>query len=42
MLMFAARHHIAAKTEVFSFADINSAVQRVRNNAARYRVVLEA
>jgi uncharacterized zinc-type alcohol dehydrogenase-like protein len=41
MLMFAARHDIAAKTEVFSFADINSAVQRVRNNAARYRVVLE-
>jgi uncharacterized zinc-type alcohol dehydrogenase-like protein len=41
MLVFAARHDIAAKTEVFSCADINSAVQRVRNNAARYRVVLE-
>ena len=41
MLVFAARHSIAAKTEVFSCADINSAVQRVRNNAAHYRVVLE-
>jgi uncharacterized zinc-type alcohol dehydrogenase-like protein len=41
MLVFAARHDIVAKTEVFSYADINSAVERVRNNAARYRVVLE-
>ncbi|MGP8011097.1 MAG: NAD(P)-dependent alcohol dehydrogenase [Halobacteriota archaeon] len=41
MLAFAARHDIAAKTELFSCADINSAVERVRNNAAHYRVVLE-
>jgi len=41
MLAFAARHDIAAKTEVFSCAEINSAVERVRNNAAHYRVVLE-
>jgi alcohol/geraniol dehydrogenase (NADP+) len=41
MLVFAARHDIVAKTEVFSYADINSAVERVRSNAAHYRVVLE-
>ncbi|MFZ0925503.1 MAG: NAD(P)-dependent alcohol dehydrogenase [Halobacteriota archaeon] len=42
MLAFAARHGIAAKTEIFSCADVNSAVERVRSNAAHYRVVLEA
>jgi uncharacterized zinc-type alcohol dehydrogenase-like protein len=41
MLAFAARHGIAAKTEIFSHADVNSAVERVRSNAAHYRVVLE-
>jgi uncharacterized zinc-type alcohol dehydrogenase-like protein len=42
MLAFAARHGIAAKTEEFSFANINSAVHRVRSNAAHYRVVVKA
>ncbi|MGA3359394.1 MAG: NAD(P)-dependent alcohol dehydrogenase [Halobacteriota archaeon] len=41
MLAFAARHHIAARAEVFSCEDLNGAVQRVRNNEARYRVVLQ-
>ena len=41
MLAFAARHGIAAKTEIFPLADINNAVERVRNNAAHYRVVLK-
>jgi uncharacterized zinc-type alcohol dehydrogenase-like protein len=40
MLAFAARHGIAAKTDVFSLADINTAVNRVRKSAARYRVVV--
>jgi alcohol/geraniol dehydrogenase (NADP+) len=41
MLAFAARHHIVARSEVFSYEDLNGAVQRVRNNEARYRVVLQ-
>jgi alcohol/geraniol dehydrogenase (NADP+) len=41
MLAFAARHHIAARSEVFSCEDLNGAVQRVRSNQARYRVVLQ-
>ena len=41
MLAFAASHHVAARSEVFPQADINNAVQRVRNNGAHYRVVLE-
>jgi len=41
MLAFAASHHIIARSEVFPQTDINGAVQRVRNNEAHYRVVLE-
>jgi uncharacterized zinc-type alcohol dehydrogenase-like protein len=41
MLAFAASHHIIARSEVFPQKDINGAVQRVRNNEAHYRVVLE-
>jgi alcohol/geraniol dehydrogenase (NADP+) len=41
MLAFAASHHIVARSEVFPQTDINSAVQRVRNNETHYRVVLE-
>jgi uncharacterized zinc-type alcohol dehydrogenase-like protein len=41
MLAFAARHHIVARSEVFSYKDLNDAVQRVRNNEAHYRVVLQ-
>ncbi|HEX7514067.1 MAG TPA: NAD(P)-dependent alcohol dehydrogenase [archaeon] len=38
---FAASHHITARSEGFLQTDINGAVQRVRNNEAHYRVVLE-
>jgi alcohol/geraniol dehydrogenase (NADP+) len=41
MLAFATSHHIIARSEVFPRTDINGAVQRVRNNEAHYRVVLE-
>jgi uncharacterized zinc-type alcohol dehydrogenase-like protein len=41
MLAFAASNHILARSEVFNLADINDAVQRVRNKEAHYRVVLE-
>jgi uncharacterized zinc-type alcohol dehydrogenase-like protein len=41
MLAFAARHHIVAQSEVFSLTNVNAAVERVRNNEAHYRVVLE-
>lgn len=41
MLDFASQHGIAAKTEVMPLADINTALDKVRNNAVRYRMVLE-
>ncbi len=41
MLEFAARHGIEAKTEVMPMADINEALDRVRSNKARYRMVLK-
>lgn len=40
MLAFAAHHGIAARTEVMPMARVNDAIERVRRNAARYRVVL--
>lgn len=41
MLEFSARHGIVAQTEVMPMSDVNSALDRVRQNKARYRVVLE-
>ena len=41
MLAFAARHGIEAQTESFAMNEINPAMDRVRNNQARYRVVLK-
>lgn len=41
MLKFAARHGIQAKTEVFPMSRINQALERVRGNQARYRIVLK-
>ncbi|MCM2282186.1 MAG: NAD(P)-dependent alcohol dehydrogenase [Bdellovibrionaceae bacterium] len=41
MLEFAARHGIEAQTEVIPLSDVNQAVDRVRSNQARYRMVLE-
>ncbi len=40
MLAFAARHGIRAKTEVLPIAQVNEAIQKVRENRARYRMVL--
>jgi len=41
MLDFAARHGIAADVERLPMAEANRAVERVRRNEARYRMVLE-
>jgi alcohol/geraniol dehydrogenase (NADP+) len=41
MLAFAARQGIQPITEMFSFADVNSAFDRLRSGKARYRVVLK-
>ncbi|HHG85685.1 MAG TPA: NAD(P)-dependent alcohol dehydrogenase [Bacteroidetes bacterium] len=41
MLEFAARHQIRATTECLPIADVNTALDKVRNNAARYRMVLK-
>jgi alcohol/geraniol dehydrogenase (NADP+) len=42
MLEFAARHGVAAKTEPRAMKDADSALDRVRQGKARYRVVLAA
>lgn len=41
MLAFAARKGIAARTEVLPAHQVNEAIQRVRENKARYRMVLK-
>ena len=41
MLRFAARHRIAPMVERMPLADVNAAIERVRRNEARYRVVLD-
>jgi uncharacterized zinc-type alcohol dehydrogenase-like protein len=40
MLSFAARHKIKPKIELMPLAKINEAIERVRTNSARYRIVL--
>ena len=40
MLEFAARHNIIAQTELFPIAEVNKAIEKVRNNIIRYRAVL--
>jgi len=42
MLALAATKHIVAKTELFKFADVEKALQKVRENTVRYRCVLVA
>lgn len=42
MLDFSARHGVVAQTEAVPFDQINAALDRVRRNEARYRVVLTA
>lgn len=41
MLNFAARHNIAAETEVLPLDQVNTALDKVRENKVRYRMVLE-
>jgi uncharacterized zinc-type alcohol dehydrogenase-like protein len=41
MLAFAAEHGIGATVETASLNDVNSALERVRKNHVRYRMVLE-
>jgi uncharacterized zinc-type alcohol dehydrogenase-like protein len=41
MLRFSARHRIAPVIERRPLAEVNAAIERVRRNEARYRVVLE-
>lgn len=40
MLAFAARHNIQAQVETLPMSDINNAITRLKNNKARYRLVL--
>ena len=41
MLRFAVAHGVAPQVEVLPAARVNEAIQRVRDNKARYRMVLE-
>jgi uncharacterized zinc-type alcohol dehydrogenase-like protein len=41
MLMFAQEHDIEPKIELMPMSQVNEAIQRVRDNRARYRIVLE-
>jgi len=41
MLQFAARHKIAARTEVMAMSDVNAALEKLQRNEARYRIVLK-
>lgn len=41
MLEFAARHHIEPVTEIFSFDQINAAMDKLENGTPRYRIVLK-
>ncbi len=41
MFAFVVRHNIRAQTEVLSWREVNTAVDKVRQGNARYRIVLE-
>jgi len=41
MLAFAAQHHITAQIETLPLSEVNTALDKVRQNKARYRMVLE-
>ncbi len=41
MLEFAARHDIKARTEIMPMSDVNLAIARLKDNKARYRMVLK-
>ena len=40
MLEFSARNNIQAKTEAMPMEKVNDAIKKVRDNKARYRMVL--
>jgi uncharacterized zinc-type alcohol dehydrogenase-like protein len=40
MLEFSARHGIHPQVEVFPMRDVNTALERLRENTVRYRAVL--
>ena len=40
MLDFCAQHNISPMTEHFKFSEINSAIEKLRNNRIRFRAVL--
>ena len=40
MLAFAALHGVKPMVEVFPFSQVNDAIDRVRDNAVRFRAVL--
>jgi D-arabinose 1-dehydrogenase-like Zn-dependent alcohol dehydrogenase len=41
MLAFASAHGIQPQVELFPAAQVNEAIAKLRNNTARYRIVLE-
>jgi len=41
MLSFATRHGVKPQIEIFPATEINAAITKVRNNTARYRIVLQ-
>jgi len=41
MLAFATAHNVKPQIELFPAQQINEAITKVRNNTARYRIVLE-
>ena len=41
MLEFAARHEIKTQVEVLPMSEVNYAIARIKNNKARYRIVLK-
>jgi uncharacterized zinc-type alcohol dehydrogenase-like protein len=41
MLEFAVRHNIEPEVEVFDFANVNAAIERLEKGSPRYRVVLK-
>jgi len=41
MLQFSAQHGIKAQTETFPMSEVNQALERLRQNEARYRIVLK-
>jgi uncharacterized zinc-type alcohol dehydrogenase-like protein len=41
MLQFCARHNIQAQVEVMPMNQLNKAIERLKANKARYRIVLK-